>query len=113
MARIGSVAAAPFVGSEFVSLYVGARRVPTVPGRPVIVAAVQGEETLLSFVAPSDGGSEITQYKVYMDDVLVESESLNETTLVVAGTVGQAGRLSAVNAVGEGPLSAPFVVTAA
>jgi hypothetical protein len=116
MARIGSVPAAPFVGDQFVSLYLGAERVPTVPGRPVITGAVAlgGEETLVSFVEPNDGGSQAT-YKFYFDGAEVSAGTIGDSNGVTeAGFteafLGQAVEVSLVNAVGEGPRSAPVTV---
>jgi hypothetical protein len=107
MARIGSIAAAPFVGGEFVSLYLGATRVPTVPGRPAWDggAADAGGTPFDEFiVAPAnDGGSQVTGYNVYLSgefynfiqtvNVEVDSQVPGPAEIAVA----------AVNAVGEGP----------
>jgi hypothetical protein len=124
MARLGSVAAAPFLGGEFVSLYLGAERVPTVPGKPVIVQAtfvgLEGVDCEVFFNAPSsDGGSAIVDNKIYWNGVEVSFIEIDEDGVVAdflatieLGDVGDVVRISAVNAVGEGPLSAPFTVTA-
>jgi hypothetical protein len=110
MARIGSVAAAPFVGGEFVSLYLGATRVPTVPGKPEwdgTPPASGGDEFDEPFVAPvNDGGSEITGYNIYEDDELIVD---NQSPAVLSATQSFATpgtyeiAVAAVNAVGEGP----------
>jgi len=108
--RLGSVAAAPFVGGEFVSLYVGTERVPTVPGKPTwdgTPPASGGDTFDHGFVAPAnDGGSEITDYNIYVEDNLVSTfasgPSLNASPgFQVPGTYEIA--VAAVNAVGEGP----------
>jgi hypothetical protein len=117
MARIGSVAAAPFVGDKFASLYLGATRVPTVPGKPVITSAIAfgGEETEVFFTEPNDGGSQITDYKFYFDGVEASVGTIGDSNGVTeAGFteafLGQAAEVSLVNAVGEGPRSAPVTV---
>jgi hypothetical protein len=109
--RIGSVAAAPFVGGEFVSLYLGAERVPTVPGKPTQVAGEwNGFVTLPNFTNPeNDGGSTITSYRFYFDGVELTGDNPDEYEFD-ANLTGQSLRVSAVNAVGEGPLSDPVVV---
>jgi hypothetical protein len=118
MARIGSVAAAPFVGDTFASLYLGDERVPTVPGKPTIdvVASEGGEIGLFFFPPENDGGSAITGYKFYFDDVEVTPYDSSPTSggRLVAfffGPSGPSAQVSAVNAVGEGPRSAPVTVT--
>jgi hypothetical protein len=117
MARIGSVAAAPFVGDQFASLYLGAERVPTVPGKPAITSASYipaGPATVIAFTAPNDGGCPITAYKVYADGVEVKTV-LPAVPLQAAfgfeDLTGQSIEVSAVNAIGEGPKSAPVTVT--
>ena len=119
MARLGSVAAAPFVGDLFASLYVGAERVPTVPGRPVIdfVSIDPGENIGISIgnefpSPPNDGGSEITGYNLYANGVLTISDNESLAVWDIFGLTVEIGdiiRISAVNAIGEGPLSAPVV----
>jgi hypothetical protein len=111
MARIGSVAAAPFVGGEFVSLYVGATRVPTVPGKPTISSAEYDGETIVAFAAPSDGGSTITGYKYYFDGVETTPSTTGNLVANFAGDfTGQNAQVAAVNAIGDGPKSAPVTV---
>jgi hypothetical protein len=109
MARIGNVAAAPFVGDQFVSLYVGATRVPTVPGAPTwdgTPPASGGDNFDFGFLAPADdGGSEITGYNTYVDDELLGIDgaeiSFIDFTFNAPGTYEIA--IAAVNAIGEGP----------
>jgi hypothetical protein len=121
MARLGSVAAAPFVGSEFVSLYVGATRVPTVPGKPVIASASEdGGATIVILSPPTNNGGSAILYYEFDDDgspatvstigAGTEPGTIEAEFLGVA--VGSSLQVAAVNAVGEGPLSAPFTVTA-
>jgi hypothetical protein len=116
MARIGSIAAAPFVGGQFAALYLGETRVPTVPGPPVITsqdAGIDGEELLVGTTAPDDGGSAITAYNLYVNGSLVVTESLAEGNTVinqwdiegVSVGPGDIVRFSATNGIGEGPLS--------
>jgi hypothetical protein len=114
MPRLGSVRAAPFVGSEFVSLYLGETRVPTVPGPPVITDAYLtpgvGYAEIYADAPTNTGGLPITGYKVYADGVWDSGAQLqfnasgmnaNSVLSVGAGTI----TVSALNAIGEGPQS--------
>jgi hypothetical protein len=111
MARIGSVAAAPFVGGEFVSLYLGATRVPTVPGKPEwdgTPPASGGQFFQEVFVndPENDGGSDITSLRIYVNEILSSEEPSSgvtelEVEVDAPGTYEIA--VAAVNAVGEGP----------
>ena len=124
MARIGSVSAAPFVGDQFASLYLGATRVPTVPGKPVITNASEEDGQVSVDYAPpgNSGGSAITAYRFYVNGDFVGEQTdgiqqpggsnSNADEVTVPCEPGDIVRVSAVNAVGEGPLSAPFTVTA-
>jgi hypothetical protein len=115
--RIGSVAAAPFVGSEFVSLYLGAERVPTVPGKPVIDPTSSGGEIIWGGVNDGGDGDEGTA-NVYVNGSL--SQSIEDVPFGLGGAAvfdpplspGDVVRVSFVNAIGEGPLSDPFVIPA-
>jgi hypothetical protein len=117
MARIGSVAAAPFVGDQFVSLYLGAERVPTVPGRPVIDPTSSGAEIIWGGVNDGGDGDEGTA-NVYVNGSL--SQSVPDIPFDQGGPAffdpplspGDVVRVSFVNAIGEGPLSDPFVIPA-
>jgi hypothetical protein len=118
MARLGSVAAAPFRGDQFASLYLGATRVPTVPGPPTITSAVRDDGTLsVTSPVPSDGGDAISNYRIYVDGELLGTLDSNPgnpillESVVAESLVGDTVRLSAINAIGEGPLSAPVIVT--
>ena len=86
------------------------RQRPRVPGAPRNVVAV---ETLpIYWERPlSDGGSPITLYRVYVDGVLAETVAAPDTVTVDAVGAGSIVQVSAVNAVGEGPKSAPVVAT--
>jgi hypothetical protein len=115
MARIGSIAAAPFAGDQFVSLYLGAERVPTVPGAPTITSAFfTGSSSFVAFTPPAnDGGESITDYLVYVAGQLTAPDNIenNEAAFNNQDLSGLAVQVAAVNAVGEGPKSAPVTVT--
>jgi hypothetical protein len=118
--RIGSVAAAPFVGEQFASLYLGAERVPTVPGKPVIGTASNSGSFFFDNPA-NDGGSAILSgrfgYKAYISETEsgvgteVEIDAVNtgngfdKEIDLVEEAPGFFVRVSAINAVGEGPRS--------
>ena len=95
-----------------------ATRSPTVPGAPTIFqAAYDGEPTgtNVQWSAPtSDGGAAITGYIVYFDDAPYTPTSVVGSTYYQFATnyMGLDAKVSAVNAVGEGPKSAPVQVTA-
>lgn len=81
---------------------------PTVPGAPTITSATNGNSAI--WTAPtSDGGSAITAYKFYVNGVWdgYDSDALASVDAVATGQVVE---VSAVNAVGEGPKSAPVTV---
>ena len=107
MSRIGAIAAAPFLGGQFVSLYLGATRVPTVPGAPTWDGPPLesgGDQFGEPFDPPeNDGGSEITEYNFYVDGELMGASGIEnvDVTLGSPGTYEIA--VAAVNAVGEGP----------
>jgi hypothetical protein len=113
MARLGSVAAAPFVGDQFVSLYLGATRVPTVPGKPTIVFVDTYDGDIpgypVSVTPPANsGGLGITAWKVFIDGVQQNPQGVGPgdpdvTIYIVANEEsGQLIQVSAINAVGEG-----------
>jgi len=112
MARIGSALAAPFVGDQFVSLYVGATRVPTVPGPPTItnVSPYPGGfyDSVFWNAPANNGGSAITAYKLYSEgeyDAGAQIDLFSANGSINNGVY----QVSAVNAVGEGPLSDVYV----
>jgi hypothetical protein len=118
MARIGSVAAALFVGDQFASLYLGEDRVQTVPGKPVVISSAFTGLTSNVIHAPvSDtGGTSVTGYKYFFNGagVLPTSTQTSGDNLIAGFTQnlgGQVVRMLASNAVGDGPLSAPVTVT--
>jgi hypothetical protein len=85
----------------------------TVPGAPAITLATMGINNVV-WTTPSDGGSQLVAYKLYRNGVLVEPTESGLGWLTQALEAYEAGsvmRVSAVNAVGEGPLSAPATVT--
>jgi hypothetical protein len=89
----------------------------TVPGAPTITSAAYSSagagNTAIIYTAPSDnGGSAITGYKFYFDGVLTEPTSITSSANFQAQDfAGAVAEVSAVNAVGEGPLSDPVTVT--
>jgi hypothetical protein len=107
--RIGSVAAAPFAGDQFAAMYVGATRVPTVPGKPTWdgTPPASGGEFDFAIAAQGvpSGGSEIIQFNIYLDGVFFgNSEAIDGTVVVEPDSPGVYEiAVSAVNAVGEGP----------
>jgi len=112
MARIGSVAAAPFVGDEFASLYLGATRVPTVPGKPVIASASQdGGSTTVNLLPPTNnGGTGVSSYIFYIEDLPVTPNVIFDGGVFIEATFAGDGegdfvQVAAVNAIGEGPKS--------
>ena len=83
---------------------------PTVPGAPTITSAINGNPA--TWAAPaSDGGSTITAYKFYVNGVWdLANYDINSLESADAVFTGQVVEVSAVNAVGEGPKSAPVTV---
>jgi hypothetical protein len=66
----------------------------------------------VTWVPPaSDGGSPILLYRVYVDGALFETVAAPETSTIDSVGVGMVVQVSAVNAVGEGPKSAPVTAT--
>lgn len=84
----------------------------TVPGAPTITTA--GDDVFMEWTTPSNGGSPLTSYKLYKNGVQVEPYSPSTGWATASIDQYQAGsvmRVRAVNAVGDGPLSAPVTVT--
>jgi hypothetical protein len=111
MARIGSVAAAPFVGDQFASLYLGEERVPTVPSKPVVSSVVSSSneraEAAYSF---NDGGLDATP-TFFFDDEEENAATDDATSAIFDGAfLGTTFRMSVTNAIGTSPLSDPVVV---
>ena len=110
MARIGSVASAPFVGDTFASLYLGAERVPTVPQTPAVtVAEWNGSTTVVGFSSDANtGGSEIIGSRYYFDGVVqIPDEDGDEFSTDFTGATV---RIAVYNAIGDSLLSDPVVV---
>jgi len=109
--RIGSAPAAPFLGDQFASLYLGAVRVPTVPGKPA--TEFDGE----FIVAPvNSGGSAFLtgDVNLYANGVLSQQSiaEFGQAANFSGFDPGDVLRASRENEIGEGPLSDPFVVPA-
>ena len=81
------------------------------PSAPTITVAVEANP--VEWLPPaSNGGSPITEYRVYVDGDLFETVAAPETSTVNSVAGGAAVQVSAVNAVGEGPKSATVIATA-
>jgi hypothetical protein len=120
---------------EVAAVYLGSQQVwsaATVPGAPTIFeAAFAFGDTTVSVASPnSNGGSPITSFNFYFEgsdsptapdelrlvgenDQLVTEDPLFAIAIFSPDYTGQEVRASAVNAIGEGPKSAPVTVTAA
>ena len=88
---------------------------PTVPGAPTIEAAFVsgGGGTDIEWTAPtSDGGAAISGYRVYFNDEYVTPDTIVGSTYYrfESNYTGYNAKVSAINAVGEGPKSASQVV---
>ena len=90
--------------------------ITSVPGAPSIAVPYYdpGEGgTNISWQAPaSDGGAAITSYRVYFNDEYVTPDTMVSSTYFrfESNYAGYDVEVSAVNAVGEGPKSAPVTV---
>ncbi len=80
--------------------------VPAAPAPPQLTAALQGQSAFLGWTRPDDGGSAMTGYRVYRNDSAVASvgADVNAYTDASSGPA-TSYRVSAINAVGEGPKS--------
>lgn len=81
---------------------------PTVsaPAPPQLTATLQGQSAMLAWSTPDDGGSPITGYRVYRNDVAAASVDADVNTFTDPSSTQQTGyRVSAVNGAGEGPKS--------
>jgi hypothetical protein len=126
--KLGTSSVTLKLGTQSVTGYLGSAIVTaTVPGAPTGLAA-SGSGSLYFNFPESDGGSPITGYRVYADqnDPAYEDVSagfirqenppflFNEAEYDEYWTAGFSGifniKVSAVNAVGEGPLSQPLAV---
>jgi hypothetical protein len=113
MARIGSVAAAPFVGGQFVSLYLGDTRVPTVPGKPADPFVFSGATSTVQHPPVSaNGGSAVTSYLYFIDGTQTTPDQTGTFGPFLSAQfnqnlAGKAVTIAAVNAIGAGPKSNP------
>jgi len=85
----------------------------TVPGAPTITTAEDGEFVMWTPPA-DDGGAALTNYRLYIDGVwdgASYSGDPPQTQSVDPAVGGTVVRVSAINAIGEGPLSAAVTVT--
>jgi hypothetical protein len=122
--KLGNTTASLYLGSTLVAAYLGTEQVysagPTVPGAPTIQSAEFNGAVTIVFVTPpaSDGGSAITGYKVYLENFLVQQDFEEQIDGAIylefaSNFTGEGSiEVSAVNAVGEGPRSAPAFIPA-
>jgi hypothetical protein len=113
-AKIGTGNVLFRVGSGSPSkVFLGTAAVQTVPGAPTNLAAVFANGTWnLAWTAPSDGGSPLTAYRVYVDGVFdtgAQTSPLSANATTTASTDAEVS-VSAVNAIGEGPQTAPLLL---
>jgi hypothetical protein len=100
------------LGTQPAKVFLGDAVVQTVPGKPVIITAAQGDD--VNFTPPSGGGSPILGYNVYVNGTLsaaLEQESEPGFLNPQATFPGDDLEIAAVNSVGEGPRSDPFELT--
>jgi hypothetical protein len=115
--KLGSSSVTLKLGTQAVTAYLGAVSLnPTVPGAPTIDSANGNamDFAQVVFAPPSSGGSPITAYRFYFNDSLEEADTITPSgvLLVASFLAGLSGdvQVSAVNAVGEGPLSEAVAV---
>jgi hypothetical protein len=76
------------------------------PAPPQLHASLQGQSAMLAWSTPDDGGSPITGYRVYRNDAAAAAVGADVNTFTDPSSTPDTGyRVSAVNAVGEGPRS--------
>jgi hypothetical protein len=124
-AKLGSTDVSFRLGAdEVAAVYLGTQEVwsavePTVPAAPTINYAefypISPPTTEVGVFPPSDGGSAITGYKLYFNGVEKTPDDSFDTGTFLGfifneELTGQSLEVSAVNAVGEGPKSEPFIV---
>lgn len=105
-------------GNMSPSVQIIAATLPGTPSTPTIVSADSSPQITIQWNAPGyDGGSAVTNYRVYMDGVFVGStiNSVRTYTQSTGMTVGNtyAFKVSAVNVVGEGTISGSVSAIAA
>jgi hypothetical protein len=115
--QLGSSSVTLKLGTQAVTAYLGAVSLnPTVPGAPTIDSSNGNgvSFTQVAFAPPSSGGSPITAYRFYFNDSLEEADAITAAgvLLIASFSAGLSGnvQVSAVNAVGEGPLSEAVAV---
>lgn len=95
------------------------RKGPTVPGRPTVTFASDTNNdgrVEAAWTTPATGGSPLTGFRVYLDGALLGAVAVLPASGWSASATFEADpgnivQIAAVNAVGEGPKSAPFGVT--
>jgi hypothetical protein len=115
--KLGTSSVTLKLGTQSVTGYLGSAIVTaTVPGAPATVSVFllnSPDEYVAVATIPSNGGSPITEYRLYLNEVLAGTPGFdgmpNQFSLVASP--GDVVEVSAVNAVGEGPRSAPVTVT--
>jgi len=114
--KLGTSSVTLKLGTQSVTGYLGSAIVTaSVPGAPTLgipFEIVPGEYVVVA-TASGDGGSEITEYRLYKNGVLAGESGFDglPNQFYVAASPGDVLEASAVNAVGEGPKSAPVTVT--
>ena len=112
--KLGSGAVTLKLGTQSVTGYLGSAIVTaTVPGAPTISSANEFiGEVFVAYLQPeSDGGSAITGYVFYKNGTPTTPITDDGFTATFAGGNPDVFEVAAVNAIGEGPKSAPVTVT--
>ena len=115
--KLGTSSVTLKLGTQSVTGYLGSAIVTaTVPGAPTNVSAeyfAGAAATEVSWTDPQDdGGSSITGRVFYFDGVAVVPEELGQSEAqFFTDYSGASVEVAAVNAIGEGPKSAPVTVT--
>lgn len=107
--KLGATNVTLKLGSQSVTARLGSTLVSgaTVPAAPTITLAASGLP--IEWTTPSDGGSALLQYKVYLWGELDEVDTWKTFSNNTYGD-GAEVEVSAINAVGEGPRSSMVVV---